>query len=74
MPGDQPWFFTGNTLYEGYGPRQVAHELTMDTTLGALRDEWGDPAIGEGLPDNTPACSWGGEDEDRLSLVVVELG
>lgn len=63
--------FTGQQVLEGIGPRQREALLPPQTTIGALRDEWGDPSVGEGLPDNTIAWSYGGE--GLLDFVVVEV-
>lgn len=72
-PGNEPFFFTAGKLYEGYGPYQREVKLDFNTTLGALREQWGDPSIGEGLPAETPAATWGNENEDEAGLVIAQV-
>lgn len=63
--------FADQQVLEGMGPGQREALTPETTTIGAIRREWGDPSVGKGLPDDTPAWNYGGE--GRLEFIVVEV-
>jgi hypothetical protein len=65
--------FADGKVLEGIGLHQRQAATPPVTTIGALRDEWGDASVGLGLPPDTPAWVYGGDDESAATFVVVEL-
>lgn len=71
---DKPMLlFADGVVYEGMGPSQRVMRAPPQTTVGALRDEWGDDSVAKGVPRETPAWLYGGDDECTASFVVIEV-
>lgn len=59
-----------NKVYSGMGPYQTMM-AGMATTLGGLREEWGDDAVGAGFDPDTPCVLY--ESGEGFAMVVCEL-
>jgi len=69
-------FFTEGKLHEGHGPYTKEIKLDFNTTLGAVRDLWGDDSVGAGLPPDTACAVWEAASEfedETANAVVVEV-
>ena len=64
----QPTLLTGGKFYLGIGPSQCEPRMPV-STLGELRNAWGDESVGEGLAPTTPCHVVG--DGEGLCMVMV---
>jgi hypothetical protein len=70
--GRAPFLLSGGDMLEGIGPRQ--HKLPlMPTTIGALRDDWGDDSVGGSLSSDCPCYLFTNDtDGSGVTMVLVD--
>jgi hypothetical protein len=65
------FIFVGGKVLEGMGPMQRELKPIEYTTLGKLRQEWGDDEVGEGVPLNTVCEVYEGQYSDGLVVGIL---
>lgn len=66
---NSPLLFADGKVLAGIGPSQRELPWPEPTTIGALRDAWGDPSVGRGLPADAKAWAF----SHGMELVVAEV-
>ena len=66
--------FTNGQLLKAMGPHQREEATPSQTTIGALRQQWGDDSVALGMPDDTPAWEYHyGQEEEGFTFVIAEV-